>query len=387
MAIRLLHTSDWHLGRTIDNRPRTAEFAAVLDELVGIAAEGRVDAVVLAGDIFESGNPPAEAEALFLETVLRLADAKIPLVAIAGNHDSESRLSAWTGVLRRFMVHLVPRVVPPGDGSLIELPGHDGTIARIACVPFAAERRFGDVARLFDAPESWHSAYADGVAGLIDAMSSGFRSDAVNVLVAHLFADGALLGGGERQATIGLDYAISPARLPGTASYIALGHIHRAQAVASAPAPTRYAGSLLQLDFGERGQRKSVTLVEAAPGKPARVEEVSLTAGRELCDVRGTLESIEAEAESLGDAYLRVFLQVDGPRPGLADQVRERLPNALQVILEYERAEATPRLAGLGVMPPRDQFAAWHQHAYGAPAGPDLMAAFEEVLSLVEEPR
>src|SRR6185369_2123123 len=140
-----------------------------------------------------------------------------------------------------------------------------------------------------------------GLGLLLGAMAKSFRDDAVNVMMGHLFADGAALGGGERTATIGLEYAVSPARLPGTATYIALGHIHRAQNVPSAPAPTRYAGSLLQLDFGERGQSKSVTIVEASPGKPASVREVGLSARRQLCDVRGDFASVVAQAELLGD--------------------------------------------------------------------------------------
>lgn len=387
MAIRLLHTADWHLGRTIDNRSRGPEFEAVLDELIGIAVEEQVDGVLVAGDVFESGNPGPEAEALFLQTVLRLADAGISLVAIAGNHDSASRLDAWRPLLHRFRAHVVPRVVPPDRGSVIDVANRDGsTKARVACVPFVAERRFGEAAALFDAPETWHSAYADGLALLLDRMAESFDASAVNVLTGHLFADGALLGGGERSATIGLEYAVSPARLPGRASYIALGHIHRPQDVA-APAPTRYAGSLLQLDFGERGQQKSVTLVEGEPGRPVTVREIALHAGRALVDVQGRVEQVVEQAASLGDAYFRVFLEVEGPRPGLADQVRALLPNAIQVHLRYERAEVDGDRAPLGAMAPRDQFVAWHQHSLGAPPSAELLGAFDEVLGLVEEPR
>src|SRR6266516_6208838 len=123
---------------------------------------------------------------------------------------------------------------------------------------------------------------------LIEAMTEPFVADRVNVVLAHLFTDGAIPGGGEHQITIGIEYAISPSRLPATASYVALGHVHRPQAVRGAPSPTRYAGSLLQLDFGEREQTKSVTIVEASAGKPAKVREVALSSGRRLLDVEGT---------------------------------------------------------------------------------------------------
>lgn len=386
MAVRLLHTADWHLGRTIDNRSRSTEFEAVLDELVRIAVDERVDAVLVAGDLFESANPPPEAEALFLETVLRLADAKVTLVAIAGNHDSATRLDAWRPVLRRFGTIVVPRVAPPERGTLVEVQSADGSSqAQIACVPFVAERRFGDAAALFDAPETWHTSYADGLALLLESMATAFSTNAVSVVMGHLFADGAVLGGGERTATIGFEYAVSPARLPGRANYVALGHIHRPQAVA-APAPTRYAGSILQLDFGERGQQKSVTIIEGEAGQPVRTREIALRAGRELCDVHGRLEDVVTEAAGLGDAYLRVWLDVDGPRPGLADEVRARLPNAIQVRLVYARDEQTPTHVGLAALAPRDQFVAWHRYANGVPPDDGLLAAFDEVYGLVEEP-
>ena len=148
---------------------------------------------------------------------------------------------------------------------------------------------------------------------ILAAMSEPFRPDHVNVLLAHLFTDGAIPGGGEHKITIGIEFAVSPSRLPATASYIALGHVHRPQAVKGAPSPTRYAGSLLQLDFGETEQTKSVTIVEAHPGRPAKVREVALSAGRRLLDVEGTLDDVLARGEALPDAYLRVFVRTDGP--------------------------------------------------------------------------
>ena len=105
------------------------------------------------------------------------------------------------------------------------------------------ERRFATTAALFDAAETWYGTYADGMGNLLDAFAAAFRSDRVNILLAHLYADGSLLGGGEREVTVGLEYAVSPARLPATAAYLALGHIHRPQRVAGVGRPR----SLLRL--------------------------------------------------------------------------------------------------------------------------------------------
>jgi exonuclease SbcD len=389
VTIRLLHTSDWHLGRTIRNRPRTDEFAAVLDEVVRIALDERVDGVLVAGDLYDSRAPVPEADAILVETLVRLHEAAIPVVAIGGNHDSAQRLEAFAPLYRAVGATVVGGVRRPADGGVVEVVSRDGTTtALVACVPFVPERRFATTAALFDAAEAWYGSYADGMGNLLDAFAGAFRADRVNVLLAHLYADGSLLGGGEREVTVGLEYAVSPARLPATASYLALGHIHRPQRVAGAAAPGRYSGSLLQLDFGETEQQKSVVIVEAAPGTPATVREVPLCGGRPLLDVRGTLDQVTAAAEGAGDAWLRVLVETDGPVPGIADRVREALPNALDVRLVYERTadqEPGPRTAGVAALGPRDQFATYERLTHGVEPDPALLAAFDEVLALVRE--
>ncbi len=218
---------------------------------------------------------------------------------------------------------------------------------------------------------------------LLRAMTEPFREDRVNVLLAHLFTDGAIPGGGEHQVTIGIEYAVSPSRLPGTASYVALGHVHRPQAVRGAPSPTRYAGSLLQLDFGEREQTKSVTIVEASPGTPAKVREVALTAGRRLLDVEGTLDQVLARGAQLDDAYLRVFVETDGPVPGIAERIRDALSNAVDVSLRYERAPVSADGMPLASLEPREQFVSYFRRQHGVEdVPPDLLEAFDEILDL-----
>jgi exonuclease SbcD len=384
--VRLLHTGDWHVGRAIRGRPRTLEFEDALREVVGIAVQEGVDAVLLAGDVYDHRSPAPEADGLVFETLIRLREAGIPVVAIPGNHDSALRLEVLSKLLRPLGVHVVPRVIPPDQGSLVEVPSRDGAHgALVACVPFVPERRFGDAAALFQATEEWYLSYAEGMGRMLRAMTEPFRPDRVNVLMAHLFTDGAIPGGGEHHITIGIEYAVSPSRLPATASYVALGHVHRPQAVRGAPSPTRYAGSLLQLDFGETEQTKSVTIVEAVPGRPAKVREVALSAGRRLLDVEGTLDEVLARGVQLPDAYLRVFVRTDGPVPGIAERVRDHLPNAVDVQLSYERVEAPGDGPPLSSLQPRDQFESYYRHAHGVDELPeDLVAAFDEVLDDVE---
>jgi exonuclease SbcD len=384
--LRFLHTADWHVGKAIRGRSRGEEFAAALDEVVGIAIDERVDAVLLAGDVYEHRAAAPEADAMVFDAFLRLHDAGIRVVAIPGNHDSALRLAALGKLLRPIGVAVADRVLPPERGGIVEVPSRDGSeVGSVACVPFVPERRFGDAAELFEATETWHQAYADRMGELLGAMARGFRPDGVNVVLAHLFTDGARPGGGEREITIGLAYAVSPSRLPGDASYIALGHMHRPQAIAGSPAPARYAGSLLQLDFGEIDQRKSVAIVEAAAGKPAKVQEVTLGSGRPLVDLRGTFDEIVASSGDIGDAWLRVFVRTEGPVPGIADRIREVLPNALDVHLDYERHEVPESSEPVSSLQPRDQFLAYYRAQHQAEPSEDLLEAFDEVLAAETE--
>jgi DNA repair protein SbcD/Mre11 len=380
--VRLLHTGDWHVGRTIRGRSRTDEFDDVLQEVVGIATQEGVDAVLVAGDLYDHRAPGPESDALVFEALVRLYEASIPVIAIPGNHDSPPRLKALASLVKPLHVDIVPRVVPPGAGSLVEVRSRDGPdAALVACVPFVPERRFGDAAALFGATEAWFQSYAEGMGRLLSAMTEPFRADRVNVLLAHLFTDGAIPGGGEHQITIGIEYAVSPSRLPATASYVALGHVHRPQAVRGAPSPTRYAGSLLQLDFGEKEQTKSVAIVDATPGQPAKVREVALSAGKRLLDVEGTMDRVLTRGEQLADAYLRVFVHTEGPVPGIAGQIRDMLPNAVDVQLVYERADAIEGDPPLSSLQPRDQFVSYFRREHGVEElPPDLMRAFDEIL-------
>ena len=152
----------------------------------------------------------------------------------------------------------------------------------------------------------------------------------------------------------------------------------RQQAIA-APSPARYAGSLLQLDFGERGQEKSVVLIEAHPGRPAHVETVPLSAGRRLRDLEGTLAELQTLAADAGDDYLRVRVHVNGPSPGLTRQVREVLPNALEVVPIYPDRERTESDQRLRTLSPDQLLAEYHQATYGSAVPAPVLDLFRRL--------
>jgi exonuclease SbcD len=379
--MRLLHTGDWHVGKTIRGRSRSEEFEAAVAEVVGIAIAEKVDGVLLSGDLYDQRAVTWEADGVVFDALLELHAAKIPVVAIPGNHDSAARFDVLARLLQRVGVSMVARVRRPDEGGAVEVPARDGShAALVCCLPFVAERRFSDASALFEDPAVLVGDYDEKMGALLEAMSGSFRADRVNVVMGHLFVDGARIGGGEREVTIGPNYAVSPARIPKDATYVALGHIHRPQQMSACPAPTYYCGSLLQLDFGERDQDKSVYVVDAVPGKPAKVTQIKLSSGRRLVDLpEAALDDLPALSEGLEDAYLRVHVKTDGPVPGIADRVRELLPNALEVHLSYQRLDAAEERPSLRGLEPRAQFLSYYESAHGAEPTDEVMAAFDRV--------
>ncbi|MBI3682560.1 MAG: exonuclease subunit SbcD [Acidobacteria bacterium] len=282
--MRLLHTADWHIGRMLRGRSRLDEQQKALDEVLEIAVREKVDCLLVAGDVFDSQAPPAEAERLVYGFFAGLAAKQIPAVVIAGNHDHPRRFEALRPLIERMRIHVRPFVKPPGEGGVIELTAGSER-ALIAVVPFVPEHKLLDAALMMGAQADRSAAYADRMAGMVEALSSGFTASTVNILLGHVYIAGARAAGSERAIHLAHSYALTPQRFPASASYIALGHLHRPQQI-EAPSPMLYSGSLLQLDFGEQGQQKRVVLVDASPGKTARLESIALASGRDLHEVQ-----------------------------------------------------------------------------------------------------
>ena len=382
--MRLLHTADWHIGKTLARHSRIDEARAAVGAVVAAAAEHEADAVLVCGDVFEHLAPSPEAERVVYDALLRFQEHRIPVVLLAGNHDHPQRWRAIESLLARVDVRVVPEVRGPRRGGIVEVPARDGShSAQIAVLPWVSERRIVGAADLMGLAGRPSQAYAAEVARLLEALCAAFEPGVCHVLAAHLHVAGATPSGSERQLTMGDRYAIAPGAIPAAAQYVALGHVHRPQRVSGAAAPARYAGSLLQLDFGEAGQRKSVALVDLEPGGPARVRELPIDAGRALLDVRGSLDELERYREAAGDAFVRVFLACERPLPGLADQVREVLPNAIEVRLEYARDEPDGRRADLAALAPRELLQRYHRDRYGADAEAELLDLFDRLLDEV----
>jgi exonuclease SbcD len=383
--MRFLHTADWHLGRTIRGRSRQAEFEAVLAELIDVARHEQVEAMLVCGDIFDSSTPSPESERLLNDTLRECVGLGMQVVLLAGNHDNPRRLEALGRLSELVGVFVQSTVRAPEDGGVITLHGEEH-VARIAALPWIREGHVIDAAALF---ASEHDAriqtYADQAGRVLRLLCRDFTPETVNILAAHVFIDGAQLAnldGSERLLHVGQAYGVNPAALPSTPQYLALGHIHQPQELRGAPTAAAYSGSLLQLDFGERGQQKVVRIIDAVPGLPVEQRPVPLTSGRPLVEVRGTLSEVARAADAAPGAHLRVVLDVDRPEPGMAQRVRDLLPDAVDVRLQYDRLADDLGEPSLGRLAPVDLFARYYRDQHGLEPAPELIALFAELVAV-----
>ena len=381
--MRLVHTSDWHAGRTWKGIDRTDELAAVLDNLAQFLARERVELLLVSGDVFDNGAPVAKAEKVVFSFFKRVGMAGTKSIVIAGNHDSPARIEAWGMLAELVDVHAVGLPKRADRGGVLTFDGRQGEKVHVAVVPFAPTRTLVTALELGGEETIARQRYADGLAQIVTHLAQSFRADAINLLMAHTHLEGAVLSNSERQVHVGDEWAATPQIFPSTAHYVALGHIHRPQRVQAASAPTEYAGSPLQLDFGEIGQEKSFVVIDAAPRQPARVERVPYEGAKLLSDVRATLPELERDAPRLREAgWLRVTVPHTLRDPELNAKVRRILPNAVSVDEELPDVEAAPDVVRTSGMSPAEAYRAYFEREHGSVPEDPLVAKF---VSLYEQ--
>ena len=351
--MKLLHTADWHAGRQLKGVDRTPEIAEALEELAELAAYEAVDLVLVSGDIFDKKQPSPQAEACVYRFFHRLAEAGIPSVVVAGNHDSSQRLEAHKDILAlaRARVFGEPRVSSDGGVFWLELAKER---VCIAALPFISERRLLRFEALIENNAGqWLSNYRKGMRAMVNNLCQAFSPDSVNLLLMHTTMEAAELSHSEYRFHCTEAYTLPADIVPDSCNYAALGHIHRAQSIQGlAENSARYSGSLIQLDFGEAGDHKYAYIVEARAGKPSQlVREYRIQAGEPLHQVHIDLarEELEPALFKLSDlgGWLKLRLSMERPIPGLKDRIKEQLPRVLAVELNLpeQRQEAREQLA------------------------------------------
>jgi len=345
-AMKLLHTADWHLGRLFHNVHLTGDQAVVLDQLVELVRDVRPDAVLVAGDLYDRAVPPTEAVELLDDVLTRIVDGLgVPVIAIAGNHDSSSRLGFGRALLRQRGLHVAGRL--RAEPPVVTLHDAHGPV-HVVSLPFA-EPSMARYAYAADDIHDQQAVVSEGAVRALAAVPPGERS----VLVAHAFVAGGAESESERPISVGGAGCVATGTFDGF-DYVALGHLHRPQ-TAGADA-VRYAGSLLKYSFAEHDHAKSVSVVEigapasaggdagAAGRARVAVEVVPLTPAHDVRVVDGTLADLLAAGRNdpRPDDYIHAVLRDTAALLDPLGRLREVYPNALGI----ERPELERRPAG-----------------------------------------
>ena len=317
MSFKILHTADWHLGKKLDFFSRIEEQKAVLNEICEIADDQDVDAVLIAGDLFDTFNPPVEAIDLFYSTLKRLSkNGQRPVIAIAGNHDSPDRidvpnpLAIECGIIFVGYPNAIVNSIDIENGFSItktdlgffeiQLPKFDFPL-RIIATPYANEMRLKQYLGSEDREEQLNEVLKTNWTTLADQYCD---DQGVNILTTHLYMlkrGGVVLEepDGEKPIMVGNAEVIYTDCIPPQIQYTALGHLHRYQNINSKEKPVVYSSSPLCYSFSEAGQQKKVVIIEALPNSEAIYYDIALKSGRALHRVR--FSSVEDTVEWLLD--------------------------------------------------------------------------------------
>ena len=339
--MRFLHTADWHLGRTLNGIPLLEDQAHALDQLVDAAAQADLDAIVLAGDVFDLAVPSPRAIELFDDLVHRLVvGCGLPMLVIAGNHDDPVRLAAHARLLGDKGLHIAGPLARPV--TCVDIASRQGTVTRFHLLPFAdpafVRSTYGSEAR----------DHAAAMAATLEHLD-GDNKVARHVGVGHAFVSGGSESESERLISVGQAgcvpaggyFSCTPAM-----DYVALGHLHRPQTVGRDA--VRYSGSPLKYSQSEAGDDKGFGIVDLT-SEAVAYEHVAITPQREVREIVATLEAVQAMEPS--EDLVFVTLTDDVPVLGAMAKVRAVFPNAVQV-----RREATrPTVRRLATKPVETQ--------------------------------
>lgn len=334
--MRFLHTADWHLGRLFHARSLIEDQAHVLDQFVALVREARPDAVLIAGDVYDRAVPPPDAVALLDDVLARIVvGERVPVVMIAGNHDSAQRLDFGARLMTGQGLHVAGRV--GAQASSLTLRDAHGDV-RIYALPYAEPAVVRDALGL----ELPHHEAALGAQ--LAAIRAAHPANTRSVAVAHAFVVGGAVSESERPLSVGGSGAVAAGVFDGF-DYVALGHLHRPQTLGT---NVHYSGSLLKYSLSEAGHAKSVSLVELDGAGAVRIEPIALQPMRDLRLLRGELATLIANAadDPCRDDYIHAVLTDAGALLDPMARLRQAYPNALAMERAVLARSGSAREAG-----------------------------------------
>ena len=322
--MRFIHTGDWHLGRSLHGVSLVADQAWWLERFVELVRGQRPDAVVIAGDVYDRAVPPADAVALLDDTLVTIVrDLGVPVVLVAGNHDSPERVGFGSRMFSAAGLYVAGEL--GSEVSSVVIGAGEGA-TRFWLLPYADPIETRDA--LGEAAAGVHDHEA-AVALLLDGVRGAGATEPYQLLVTHHFVAGGIASESERGLTVGGTGSVGTPVFDGF-DYVALGHLHRRQTLADGR--IHYPGSALAYAFDEAGTRKAVSIVTLGAGAP-QIETVELGARRAVRRLAGSYEDVllRAAADDSRDDYLEIELAEDVMPPDALGRLREWYPNLLSL--------------------------------------------------------
>jgi len=412
--MKILHTADWHLGKRLEQFSRLDEQREVLNEICEVADKEEVDAVIVAGDLFDNFNPSSEAQQLLYSTLTRLsAYGSRAVIAIAGNHDSPERIDAPDSLARELGILFVgyPNAemqpfettnglkVTQADRGFVELklPKSD-TPLRLILTPYANESRLKTFLGIENTEQSLRELLQQHWQQLADTYCD---NRGINILVTHLYVMQKGDGNPPEEPDderpilhVGGAQAIFTENFPSQIQYVALGHLHRYQSVSKNPFPVVYSSSPLAYSFAEANQAKNVVIIEAEAGQAVTYRPVALTKGKKL--LRARFENIDEAVQWLGenvDALVQITVVADhfleaADKKRLMEAHTALMPIIPEIRSIKDAQQSKRQVADLQTQSMEELFTEYFQNKnQGQSPSESLLALFKEVLSLDNDER
>jgi exonuclease SbcD len=336
-TLKIIHTSDWHLGKMLDGYSRLEEQEQFIDEFSNIVHNQNPDVVIIAGDIFDTANPPARAETLFYDALKKISgNGNRAVIVIAGNHDSPERIEAVqplayeNGIIIFGMPKSVVNtgkcgnfeIIDAGEGY-VEIKIKDEK-AVIITLPYPSERRLDEILLEELDEQKMQKSYSDRVSEIFEKLSEKYRDDTINIAVSHLFVLNGQPSESERPIQLGGSYAVELGAFPKNAQYIALGHLHKTQKFDLEGTPIIYSGSPIQYSKSERNNSNCVYLIDVKVSEKASVDKIYLKNYKpiEVWECNNINEAIE-KCRVVSGRNVWAYLQIKTDRVLLQEEIKE----------------------------------------------------------------
>lgn len=287
--MKIIHTSDWHLGKNLEAASRIDEQQMFIDDFVKVVEQKNIDMVIIAGDIYDNSNPPAAAEKMFYKAIKDISNkGKRIVLIISGNHDNPDRLAAASPLAYEQGIIIVPKpksvasvgkcgnhkILDAGEGYLeIEINNEK---AVIITMPYPSEKRLDEIIYETHDDKEMQKAYSTKLGEIFNNLSRKYRKDTINLAVSHLYVIGGEKSESERNIELGGSYAVFTKDLPLKAQYIALGHLHKTQQITKDGSRIIYSGSPLQYSKSEINYKKCYYEVDIEAGKEPITRKIEI---------------------------------------------------------------------------------------------------------------